>query len=62
MPATTNPLGVKGTGEAGTTGGDRGGDECDFERRSERRGRLTMEMPATPSKVWEAVQKGMAAD
>jgi carbon-monoxide dehydrogenase large subunit len=59
-PATTNPLGVKGTGEAGTTAAiaavmnaianaipNGAGDH--------------MEMPATPSKVWEACVKGMAA-
>jgi carbon-monoxide dehydrogenase large subunit len=59
VPATTNPLGVKGTGEAGTTAAiaavmnaiasaipNGAGDH--------------MEMPATPSKVWEACRKGMA--
>ncbi|MDO9413475.1 MAG: xanthine dehydrogenase family protein molybdopterin-binding subunit [Pseudolabrys sp.] len=59
VPATTNPLGVKGTGEAGTTAAIAAvmnaisnaipNGAADY-----------MEMPATPSKVWEAVQKGMA--
>jgi carbon-monoxide dehydrogenase large subunit len=57
-PATTNPLGVKGTGEAGTTAAiaalmnaiahaipNGAGDH--------------MDMPATPAKVWAACQKGM---
>jgi carbon-monoxide dehydrogenase large subunit len=61
VPATTNPLGVKGTGEAGTTAAiaavmnaiahaipNGGGDR--------------LEMPATPSKVWEACQRGMAEE
>jgi carbon-monoxide dehydrogenase large subunit len=56
VPATTNPLGVKGVGEAGTTGalaaimnaiadaipGDAG---------------ARMEMPATPEKVWAACRR-----
>jgi carbon-monoxide dehydrogenase large subunit len=58
-PATTNPLGIKGTGEAGTTAAiaavmnavahaipNGAGDH--------------MDMPATPMKVWEACQKAIA--
>ncbi len=59
VPCTTNPLGVKGVGEAGTTGslpavmnaiidaipGDAG---------------ATMDMPATAEKVWLALQQGSA--
>ena len=55
MPATTNPLGVKGVGEAATTAaiatvmsaiadaipGDAG---------------ARLEMPATPEKVWKAIR------
>ena len=55
VPATTNPLGVKGVGEAATTGGiatvmiaianaipgDAG---------------ARLDMPATPEKVWKACQ------
>ena len=57
VPATTNPLGVKGVGEAGTTGslaaimnaiadalpGDAG---------------ATLDMPATPYRVWRAFHGG----
>ncbi|HET7680728.1 MAG TPA: xanthine dehydrogenase family protein molybdopterin-binding subunit [Xanthobacteraceae bacterium] len=60
VPATTNPLGVKGVGEAGTTGslaalmnavadaipGDAG---------------ATLDMPATSEKVWLACQQAKAA-
>ncbi|MBI1203860.1 MAG: molybdopterin-dependent oxidoreductase [Rhodopseudomonas sp.] len=59
-PATTNPLGVKGTGEAGTTAAIAAvmnaianaipNGAADY-----------MEMPATPAKIWEACQKGLAA-
>jgi carbon-monoxide dehydrogenase large subunit len=55
VPATTNPLGVKGTGEAGTTAAIAAvmnavanaipNGAADY-----------MEMPATPMKVWEACQ------
>jgi carbon-monoxide dehydrogenase large subunit len=60
VPATTNPLGVKGTGEAGTTAAIAAvmnaisnaipNGAADY-----------MEMPATPAKVWEACRRGMAA-
>jgi len=56
VPATSNPLGVKGTGEAGTTAAIAAvmnavadaipGGVANY-----------MEMPATPSKIWEACQK-----
>ena len=56
VPATTNPLGVKGTGEAGTTAAIAAvmnaisdavpGDGAD-----------SLEMPATPEKVWAACRK-----
>jgi aerobic carbon-monoxide dehydrogenase large subunit len=59
VPATTNPLGVKGVGEAGTTAslaaimnaiadaipGDAG---------------ATLDMPATSEKVWAACRKAKA--
>jgi carbon-monoxide dehydrogenase large subunit len=59
VPATSNPLGVKGTGEAGTTAAIAAvmnaisnaipGGAADH-----------MEMPATPAKVWEACRRGLA--
>jgi carbon-monoxide dehydrogenase large subunit len=55
-PATTNPLGVKGSGEAGTTAAIAAvmnavsnaipNGAADY-----------MEMPATPARVWEACRK-----
>ncbi len=58
VPAKTNPLGVKGTGEAGTTAAIAAvmnavshaipGGAADH-----------MEMPATPAKVWEACRKAV---
>jgi carbon-monoxide dehydrogenase large subunit len=59
VPATSNPLGVKGTGEAGTTAAIAAvmnaisnaipNGEANY-----------MDMPATPAKVWVACQKGLA--
>ena len=60
VPSTTNPLGVKGTGEAGTTAAIAA--VMNAVANAIPNGAADhMEMPATPSKVWAAVQKGMAA-
>ncbi|WP_168197725.1 xanthine dehydrogenase family protein molybdopterin-binding subunit [Pseudolabrys sp. FHR47] len=58
VPATTNPLGVKGVGESGTTAAIAAvmnaisnaipNGAADY-----------MDMPATPAKVWAACQRGM---
>ena len=58
-PATTNPLGVKGTGEAGTTAAIAAVMNA-ISNAIPNGAADHMEMPATPSKVWEAVQKGLA--
>lgn len=60
VPATTNGLGVKGTGEAGTTAAIAAvmNAIADAIPNGAARG---MDMPATPAKVWEACQKALAA-
>ena len=59
VPATSNALGVKGTGEAGTTAAIAA--VMNAVANAIPNGAADhMEMPATPAKVWEAVQKGMA--
>ena len=60
VPATTNPLGVKGTGEAGTTAAIAAVMNA-IAHAIPNGAADHMEMPATPAKVWEACQKGMAA-
>jgi len=55
VPATTNPLGVKGAGEAGTTASlaavmNAIADAIPGEAAAH------MDMPATPEKVWKACQ------
>ena len=58
-PATTNPLGVKGTGEAGTTAAIAAVMNA-ISNAIPNGAADHMEMPATPAKVWEACQKAMA--
>jgi carbon-monoxide dehydrogenase large subunit len=60
VPATSNPLGVKGTGEAGTTAAiaalmNAVSDAIPNGAAND------MDMPATPAKIWDACQKAMAA-
>jgi aerobic carbon-monoxide dehydrogenase large subunit len=56
VPATTNPLGVKGAGEAGATGAPPAviGAILDALKPL---GVDHIDMPATPSRVWAAIQK-----
>jgi aerobic carbon-monoxide dehydrogenase large subunit len=58
-PATTNPLGVKGVGEAGTTGSIAAIMNAIANAIPDGRGN-TIDMPATPAKVWAACHKGRA--
>ncbi len=60
FPATTNPLGVKGCGEAGCAGSLTSimNAICDALAPY---GVQHIDMPATPLAVWEAMQKGKAA-
>jgi carbon-monoxide dehydrogenase large subunit len=60
VPATTNPLGVKGTGEAGTTAAIAAVMNA-IAHAIPNGAADHMEMPATPAKLWAACQKGLAA-
>ena len=53
VPATTNPLGVKGAGEGGTIGSLAAIMNAIIDAIPDGRG-LTLDMPATPEKVWRA--------
>ena len=59
IPSTTNPLGVKGTGEAGTTAAIAAVMNA-IAHAIPNGAANDLDMPATPSKVWEACQKAMA--
>jgi carbon-monoxide dehydrogenase large subunit len=60
-PAKTNPLGVKGTGEAGTTAAIAAVMNA-IAHAIPNGAADHMDMPATPAKVWEACQRTMAKD
>ena len=60
VPATSNPLGVKGTGEAGTTAAIAAVMNA-IANAIPNGAANHMDMPATPAKVWEACQRGLAA-
>ena len=59
VPATSNALGVKGTGEAGTTAAIAAVMNA-ISNAVPNGAADHMEMPATSAKVWEALQRGMA--
>jgi carbon-monoxide dehydrogenase large subunit len=59
VPATSNALGVKGTGEAGTTAAIAAVMNA-VSNAIPNGAADHMEMPATPSKIWEACQRAMA--
>ena len=63
MPATTNPLGVKGCGEAGCAGSLTSVMNAVVDALSEY-GIRHIDMPATPERVWQAIQEraGRARD
>jgi carbon-monoxide dehydrogenase large subunit len=54
VPCTTNPIGAKGAGEAGTTGALPAGMNAILDALSAR-GITEMDMPATSAKVWAAL-------
>ena len=56
VPATTNPLGVKGVGEAGTTGSIAAIMNAIADAIPEGRG-VNIDMPATPAKVWRRLPR-----
>ena len=57
VPATTNPLGVKGAGESGTTGSIAAIMNAIADAIPDGRGNA-LDMPATPEKVWRACNPG----
>jgi carbon-monoxide dehydrogenase large subunit len=57
VPAKTNPLGIKGVGEAGCVGAPPAIMNAILDALHPR-GVHHLDMPATPRRVWEALQKG----
>ncbi len=58
VPAKSNPLGVKGTGEAGTTASIAAVMNAVADA-VPNGAAAHMDMPATPAKIWDACRKGM---
>jgi carbon-monoxide dehydrogenase large subunit len=56
VPCTTNPVGAKGAGEAGTTGALAAGMNAIIDALSTR-GITEMDMPATPPRIWAALNR-----
>jgi carbon-monoxide dehydrogenase large subunit len=59
VPATANALGAKGVGEAGTIGAPAAILNAAIDALAPLGVRNIM-MPATPTKIWEAIQKARA--
>jgi len=59
VPAKTNPLGVKGCGEAGCAGGLASVMNAVVDALSEY-GITHIDMPATPQRIWDAIQEAKA--
>jgi aerobic carbon-monoxide dehydrogenase large subunit len=55
VPATTNPLGAKGCGEAGATGAPPAVVHAVLDALSEWR-ITSLDMPLTPEKIWQAIE------
>jgi aerobic carbon-monoxide dehydrogenase large subunit len=60
VPAKTNPLGVKGVGEAGCVGAPPVVMNAILDALSSLKVHH-LDMPATPHRVWQAIQKAKAA-
>jgi carbon-monoxide dehydrogenase large subunit len=59
VPTKSNPLGAKGCGEAGTSGGLPSVANAVIDALSEY-GIRHLEMPMTPSRIWQAIQQAKA--
>jgi len=57
VPSTTNPLGLKGAGEAGTIGSTPAVMNAVLDVLTREFGVKQFDMPATPERVWRAIQQ-----
>ena len=56
VPSTSNPLGIKGAGEAATIGATPAVMNAVIDALNRGYGIMAMDMPATPSRIWELIQ------
>lgn len=61
VPSTSNPLGIKGAGEAATIGATPAVMNAVIDALHRAYGIRALDMPASPAKVWEAIQAAKAA-
>jgi carbon-monoxide dehydrogenase large subunit len=61
VPSTTNAMGIKGAGEAGTIGATPAALNAVTDALHRAYGIRHIEMPATPLRVWQAIQEAHAA-
>jgi carbon-monoxide dehydrogenase large subunit len=61
VPCTANPLGIKGAGEAGAIGAPPAVINAIVDALSGKNGRVHIDMPATPRRVWEALHASSPA-
>jgi carbon-monoxide dehydrogenase large subunit len=60
IPCRTNPLGIKGCGEAGAIGAPPAVMNAIIDALGER-GVTAVDMPATPERLWRALRSGRGA-
>ncbi|MEO8558060.1 MAG: xanthine dehydrogenase family protein molybdopterin-binding subunit, partial [Rhodospirillales bacterium] len=58
VKCTTNPLGVKGAGEAGAIGSPPAAINAVVDVLYRTTGQKHIDMPATPASIWQALQAG----
>jgi len=58
VPTSANPLGVKGAGEAGAVGAPPAVMNAIVDAIADRIGTPHIDMPATPGRIWEALNGG----
>ena len=61
VPSTTNALGIKGAGEAGTIGATPAALNAVTDALYRAYGIRHIEMPATPLRIWTAIQEAKSA-
>ena len=61
VPSTTNALGIKGAGEAGTIGAAPAALNAVTDALYRAYGIRHIEMPATPARIWSAIQEAKSA-
>lgn len=60
VPCTANPLGIKGAGEAGAVGAPPAVINAIIDALHRKAGIRHIDMPATPRRIWEALQRPAA--